>query len=770
MSTVPEEHLMSESDHHLDKNDIFADQQQPTNPGSQQQPPNSDYQQQLPNRDYQQQHPNPDYQQQPTNSDYQQQPTNSDYQHPNPDYQQQPTNSDYQQHPPNQDYQQHPPNQDYQQQATNPDYQQQPANRGNQHGIAHPNQEQFDMSPSELHHGTVQNEAPVLASSVNVDGVVVNNNPTMHAVDDDGPKVEIENANLNEYPQNADENLNQKQIQPDMYALDLSDNNTRVINKTEIVEESAISSGPANQSDQMRESKVDSDSVCENQPQNDDKVNTVDILPRETNFAAVSFYQFKCKFCNASFDRRKTFKKHLTNEHGVLPYICNLCGMGYDHKSDLKDHIKAHTEENAVDDEQSVDQKTESSQIDSDDGRNSTEAESYKVTQINPDQHKLQLTKSLRLLAQVSHMRDTREARNVRSAASEESPSQIVLETESNANERQTVPNKRKRGRPRRLPDAQLAANRRKGRQPRKINKTVKKEPAKKDLIRKPRKSKKHEEGDIDEYAANVNTLAKILTKEVTKGNYKLRPQSIDMDYRAQLQSKTELLPFECRYCHIDFKTKAKKLRHEKIHKEFKCSTCSIRCATFKDMKRHEDKHFPDEMKCHFCQELFKIKKDLWIHEETHDQTVVCRWCAATFDKRQDLDGHERLHFISKTSNTIFECHYCQKICKSRKAWKSHLVSYSSIKAYECDICGKKYKQQGSYNLHMQRHNDTFYKFTCQFCGKKYGQKALMIIHERTHTNERPYKCTHCDLAYPSKNQLDHHMQRVLGVKHMCSF
>ena len=393
------------------------------------------------------------------------------------------------------------------------------------------------------------------------------------------------------------------------------------------------------------------------------------------------------------------------------------------------------------------------------DQQKETTGTSYSVTQINPEEHKLHLTKSLHLLAQVSHMRDTRE-RSTRKTTSTVSNSEKQAKTE----EDKPVPNKRKRGRPRRLPGRSTATtNKRKERQPRKAKQTV----------RKPRKSKKQcvEEDEAFVKEGNEEKVTSKKKIEVTKGNYKLRPQTVEMDYSTQLDGKAETTPsFECRYCHLEFNTEGKKQRHERVHKEFACNTCGVKFGTFKDMKRHEDKHFPDEMKCHFCNELYKTKKELWAHEETHDKLITCRWCGASYDKRSELDSHERLHFISKTSNTIFECHFCQKICKSRKSWKSHLVSHSNIRSFECEICGKKYKQQGSFNLHMQRHNNTFYKFTCQFCGKKYGQKALLIIHERTHTNERPFKCTHCDLAYPSKNQLDHHMQRVMGVKHMCSF
>ena len=509
------------------------------------------------------------------------------------------------------------------------------------------------------------------------------------------------------------------------------------------------------------------------------------------DFVTVSFYQLKCKFCNASFDRRKTWKKHIASEHGIQPYCCQLCGEGFNHKSDLKEHISAHAKESPVRkskpgalkesskvDMSNIQQPTVHLSMMSQDRQERVATGGASTTRVPPhDEHKLQLTKSLKLL----------KVPRLRTSPDGSSASQSVKRDDRS----DSMPNKRKRGQPRRLsnPSPVRARNKRKRSQPRKIKKGS---PVKtlKIVFPNPNKKAKIKKEQTFEEEERPSPPK----PDIVKGPYTLRGQGAEPNYKSQLDEfeskpsssssashhprrkvKVDLdaTPFSCKFCEKEFETRAQKVRHEKIHKEFKCATCSQQFGNYRTLKKHEDNHYPDEMKCHCCNKLFKTKKDLYAHEDARGETCTCRWCNATFDTRIDLEMHERVHFITKGKDVLektVECAFCKKICKNRKSWKSHLVSHSNVRAFDCHICHKKYKQRGSFNLHMQRHNNTFYKFTCQFCGKKYGQKALLVIHERTHTNERPFQCGHCELSFPSKNQLDHHMERVNGVRHMCSF
>ncbi|CAK8696069.1 unnamed protein product [Clavelina lepadiformis] len=50
--------------------------------------------------------------------------------------------------------------------------------------------------------------------------------------------------------------------------------------------------------------------------------------------------------------------------------------------------------------------------------------------------------------------------------------------------------------------------------------------------------------------------------------------------------------------------------------------------------------------------------------------------------------------------------------------------------------------------------------FQCQFCPKWFKYRSVLGIHMRSHTGERPYKCTYCDYAGTQHNCLKLHLQR----------
>lgn len=55
--------------------------------------------------------------------------------------------------------------------------------------------------------------------------------------------------------------------------------------------------------------------------------------------------------------------------------------------------------------------------------------------------------------------------------------------------------------------------------------------------------------------------------------------------------------------------------------------------------------------------------------------------------------------------------------------------------------------------------NDTELKYKCEFCGKRFKFQSNLVVHRRTHTREKPYKCTICDHACTQSSKLKRHMK-----------
>lgn len=132
-----------------------------------------------------------------------------------------------------------------------------------------------------------------------------------------------------------------------------------------------------------------------------------------------------------------------------------------------------------------------------------------------------------------------------------------------------------------------------------------------------------------------------------------------------------------------------------------------------------------------------------------------CSECDKAFKTLFNLNYHTKV--VHKQDN-VFKCSVCGKILGQQHLLQDHMNSHTKEKPYNCTQCGKRFVHQSTFITHLKTHTGHAKERTCTVCGNVV--KTRMSVHMRSHTGERPYKCTYCPLAFSVSSSLKNHMER----------
>lgn len=194
---------------------------------------------------------------------------------------------------------------------------------------------------------------------------------------------------------------------------------------------------------------------------------------------------------------------------------------------------------------------------------------------------------------------------------------------------------------------------------------------------------------------------------------------------------------------HVKVNSRNKKDRIKAVSNEnysYQCQICQKSLKYYSFLKRHETTH-NKRFQCDICGKILISKTSIKIHMERIHKRIrnaACKKCGKQFFCKKDLKIHEKTHDDNRPKP--FVCHKCTYKTHLPAMLKSHLKGHeyrekrlaAMLNPKQCEICGGFYRNSEALRLH-HLHFHPKRKLVCDLCGVLQNSKGNMRQHLMAH-------------------------------------